>query len=43
VEDAVGGGKLGRPRVVPFEKTPGVFVDNGPLGDGGTLVVRIAG
>ena len=42
VED-VGGGMLGRPRVVPFEKTPGVFVDNGPLGDGGTLVVRIAG
>jgi len=42
VED-VGGGILGRPRVVPFEKTPGVFVDNGPLGDGGTLVVRIAG
>jgi hypothetical protein len=42
VED-VGGGMLGRPRVVPFEKTPGVFVDNGSLGDGGTLVVRIAG
>ena len=41
VED-VGGG-LGRPRVVPFEKTPGVFVNNGPLSDGGTLVVRIAG
>ncbi len=41
VEDA-GGGILGRPRVVPFEKAPGVFVDNGPLADGGTVVVKIA-
>lgn len=29
-------------RTVPFEDTPFVFVDNGPLGDGGTVVVRIA-
>ena len=42
VEDA-GGGILGRPRVVPFEQTPSVFVDNGPLADGGTVVVRVAG
>jgi len=41
VEDA-GGGILGRPRVVPFEKAPRVFVDNGPLADGGTVVVKIA-
>jgi hypothetical protein len=41
VEDA-GGGILGRPRVVPFEKAPGVFVDNGRLADGGTVVVKIA-
>lgn len=42
VEDA-GGGTLGKPRVVPFEKAPGVFVSNGPLADGGTVVVKIAG
>ena len=42
VED-VDGGMLGRPRVVPFEKAPYVFVDNGPLGDGGTVVVKVAG
>ena len=42
VEDA-GGGILGRPRVVPFEQTPSVFVDNGSLADGGTVVVRVAG
>ena len=43
VED-VGGGILGRARVVPFEKAPGCFEDGARvLGDGGTVVVRIAG
>lgn len=41
VEDAAGG-ILGRQRVVPFEKTPYVFVEHGPLNDGGTVVVKIA-
>ncbi|CAA7259558.1 unnamed protein product [Cyclocybe aegerita] len=43
VEVEPGRGMMGRPRVVPFEKAPYVFVDNGPLGDGGTVVVKIAG
>lgn len=29
-------------RVIPFEKTPNVFVDGGPLTSGGTVVVKIA-
>ncbi|KAF9558220.1 hypothetical protein CPC08DRAFT_692332 [Agrocybe pediades] len=29
-------------RTVPFDDTPYVFVDNGPLRDGGTVVVRVA-
>jgi hypothetical protein len=29
-------------RVVPFEQAPYLFVDNGPLTDGGTMVVTIA-
>lgn len=29
-------------RIVPFEKTPDVFVDGGPLMSGGTVVVKIA-
>ncbi|KAF9526296.1 hypothetical protein CPB83DRAFT_908550 [Crepidotus variabilis] len=41
VEDAAGG-ILGKPRVIPFESTPHVFVENGPLVDGGTVVVKIA-
>ncbi|KAF8966437.1 hypothetical protein BDZ97DRAFT_1807914 [Flammula alnicola] len=36
-------GESNRPRVVPFEKAPFIFVDNGPLSDGGTVVVKIAG
>jgi hypothetical protein len=32
-----------RERVVPFERTPVVFVDDGPLKDGGTVVVKVAG
>ncbi|PPQ81089.1 hypothetical protein CVT25_014552 [Psilocybe cyanescens] len=35
-------GSRGVPRAVPFEYTPNVFVDNGPLRDGGTIVVKIA-
>jgi len=30
-------------RVVPFEQTPHVFVDKGPLGHGCNVVVKIAG
>jgi hypothetical protein len=30
-------------RVVPFEGTPAMFVDDGPLRDGGTVVVKVAG
>lgn len=29
--------------VVPFERTPNVFVDEGPLGYGGTAVIKIVG
>lgn len=29
--------------VVPFERTPNVFVDEGPLGYGGTVVIKIVG
>ncbi|KAJ3517565.1 hypothetical protein NLJ89_g420 [Agrocybe chaxingu] len=43
VEVEPGRGMMRRPRVVPFEKAPYVFVDNGPLGDGGTVVVKVAG
>ena len=32
-----------RERVVDFERTPVVFVDDGPLKDGGTVVVKVAG
>ncbi|TFK43073.1 hypothetical protein BDQ12DRAFT_674342 [Crucibulum laeve] len=32
----------GHKKLVPFENTPGVFVDNGPLGNGGTVVVKVA-
>ncbi|KAK7471136.1 hypothetical protein VKT23_002548 [Stygiomarasmius scandens] len=28
-------------RVVPFERTPEAFVEGGPLGDGGSVVVRV--
>ena len=40
IEDAKG--EL-RERVVSFERTPVVFVDDGPLKDGGTVVVKVAG
>ncbi|KAF5361573.1 hypothetical protein D9757_011544 [Collybiopsis confluens] len=35
----VGVGEDGR--VVPFERTPAAFVANGPLGNGGTVVVKL--
>lgn len=42
VDDVVG--QMGyRRRVVPFEQSPQAFVDNGLLGNGGTVVVKIAG
>ncbi|KIM42917.1 hypothetical protein M413DRAFT_125606 [Hebeloma cylindrosporum] len=39
VEDAKG--EI-RERVVSFERTPVIFVDDGPLRDGGTVVVKVA-
>ena len=33
----------GHNRIVPFEQAPKVFVDNGPLGHGCNVVVKIAG
>lgn len=37
------GQTFSKPRVVAFEKAPQAFIDGGPLGDGGTVVVKIAG
>ncbi|KAF9071898.1 hypothetical protein BDP27DRAFT_1446094 [Rhodocollybia butyracea] len=37
----VGGGYDDCDRVVPLERTPQVFIANGPLRDGGTVVVKI--
>ena len=43
VEDVGDAKGESRERVVSFERAPVVFVDDGPLKDGGTVVVKVAG